>query len=192
MREMRVVLKDIVVLVFLSALMAFGTPLMANADQARELNNFEIEASGSWASPPASGFQNGSGANFGAGVMLNQEKTVQARIDFSPLQWKRSYFGSKLVYTKQAITAGIRYYMSTYSDTVKLIGQAGIEVSADKKESMVTFPNKITTKKTRMGITPGIGFEFGIGPNAGIIIMARYHIITDKYADAMAGLAVHF
>lgn len=156
-------------------------------------DKYEVDASFLYASEPLSGFNNTYGGNFGFGAMLNQAKTLQGRIDYSPLQWEQSPYGLSLNYKRQAVAVSGRYYMSTYSEIVDFFVQLGVEMSFDKKESMsATFLTKTTTSDTNIGITPGIGIEIGFGPSLGFIISGRFHFITDKYYDLGGGLAVHF
>ena len=164
----------------------------AEASSASTDRAYEVEASGLGSSPAGSGFHNAYGFSLGFGVMLNNAQTLQGRIDFSPLEWKRTYFGNELLYKRQVIALSSRFYKPTYSETVKFFGQVGVEVSSDKKESMDGTWVKTTSSKTNIGITPGVGIEFGIGPDVGFIISGRYHIITDSYFDLMAGIAVYF
>jgi hypothetical protein len=179
-------------LIFFICLAAISIPENAKAGSASTNSKFEVDASFLYASPPASDFQGAYGGNFGFGVMLNQAKTLQGRIDFSPLQWKRGYFGNDLFYKRQVVAMSGRYYMSTYSEIIKFFTQLGVEISSDKQEHMDSTWIKTTTSETNTGITPGIGIEIGFGPNLGLIISGRYHLISDAYFDLMAGLALHF
>ena len=154
---------------------------------------YEIDASLSLASRPKAGYNDATSGNFGAGIMLNQSKSLQGRIDFSSFQWRQSYFDRDNLYNRKIVVIGSRYYMMTHSDLIKFFIQAGVEVSSDKQEVKNTLTGITTsTSRTTTGITPGLGFELCFGPNIGMIISGRYHVISDSYYDLMAGLAVHF
>lgn len=180
------------VLVALLSLATVGFETSADAGPASTDRDFEIDLSLVGASPPASGFHKAFGANIGAGLMLNEAETLQGRIDVSPLKWDRS--SPELYYTRLSVVLSGRYYVQTYSDVTRFYLQAGVEVSFDEVESIVTpFPLvKTATRETNIGVTPGFGWEIGLGPNLGLILGGRYHIITDNYFDLMAGLAVYF
>jgi opacity protein-like surface antigen len=185
-----------ILFVFLCFLLMLGIitsiPGAAMADSAPNRGVFEVDASGLWSTAPTAGFQDAFSGSFGFGMMLNQAKTLQGRIDYSPIDWEQVAVAGNLHYKRQSFIVSTRYYIPTYSQIIYFFGQVGIEISSDKKDSFTPSFSVQTTSKTNTGITPGLGIEFGLGPNLGFVISGRYHIITDKYFDLMAGLAVHF
>jgi opacity protein-like surface antigen len=172
--------------------MVASIPSTAMAISAPDGSMFEVDASGLWSSAPTAGFQDAYSGNFGLGMMLNQARTLQGRIDYSPIEWEQVSNAGNLHYKRQSFIISSRYYIPTYSKMVNFFGQVGIEISSDKVDSFTPSFAVQTTSETNTGITPGLGVEFGLGPSLGFVISGRYHIITDKYFDLMAGLAVHF
>jgi hypothetical protein len=171
---------------------AAGLPAVESAQAASEGGDFEVDLSSVWASPAGSGFNKTFGVNFGSGLMLNQSRTLQGRIDVSSLRWDRTSFGNELFYERLAIVLGGRYYIPTYSQYSKFFSQIGVEASFDEKESMNTGFIKTSKTETNIGVTPGVGWQIGVGPDLRFVIAARYHLITDNYLDLMLGLAVSF
>jgi opacity protein-like surface antigen len=172
--------------------MVASIPSTAMAVSAPNGSMFEVDVSGLWSSAPTAGFSNSYSGSFGLGMMLNQAKTLQGRIDYSPMQWDHDAVAGNLHYKRQSFIVSSRYYIPTYSEKINFFGQVGIEISSDRIDSFTPSFAVQTTSETNTGITPGLGIEFSLGPSLGFVISGRYHIITDKYFDLMAGLAFHF
>jgi len=175
----------------LFALAAIVLLSLTTAAFAKEASSqqMEIDASLVVASAPASGFDTGLGVTFGAGVMV--DKNLQARAEFSYFSWSATEFGVSVDYTRVPIFGGVRYFIPTQDNKLKVYVEGGLEISFDSVE--VAVPGfRSSESDVHLGLVPGAGIEVKINPNLGIMAGFRWHLITDDYLTFQGGLAYHF
>jgi opacity protein-like surface antigen len=161
----------------------------------------EIDGSVVLATAPASGFDTGLGITVGAGTTLPHiDKNLQGRVDISYFTWSASQFGVDVSYTRIPLLFSGRYFVPTRDNRLKVYIQGGLELSFDKVEAAITLPSppfafgtvKESSSETRIGLVPGAGIEYKLSPTLGLVVDARWHIITDGYLTVQFGLASHF
>lgn len=161
-----------------------------------------VEVFGGLASEPTGDFGLGGGA--GAGVNIDFLKVVKVksakaerigrnikfRADLSHFRWEDDVQGIDIDYVRTPLFLGGRYHYYV-SPTFSFFGEAGLEITHDKEES-VTCPGGVCRSdddtKTRIGPSIGAGFRFDINKQVYGSFFLRHHEVSDNYLTALFGI----
>lgn len=167
------------------ALLFFGTAALAGE------GDRSVEATLNYGTQAYSGLEGQFGVTVGAGQFLT--RNLQARADLSYLRSAVSRSGMEVTGYRIPLDLGGRYYypVPKLDPELKLYGQAGLEISFDRRERL-EMAAVTPSSDVAFGVVLGGGAEYPLSREFGASANLLYHVIEQSYLSVGAGMTYHF